>query len=250
MNIREAIDKYDRKTSQYIVAYLDILGASSRMSQNIDSQLVPLNKLHNLYVFVTELTEKSIGIKLFKGIRFKIFSDNIIIAKKLSSDPSERIKGIFSLLNCVSHFQISSVGVSVGWLVRGGITIGDFFIDNTMVWGPALLRAYELENNIAIYPRVVIDHDIISELNSNKEASDYLLLDFDGVTFLNYMCIWHYAGVVVKGGFEKMKMEVKKIYNSYPDKVYQKLYWHMNYVNCELDKKKEKQDKNYRLSLD
>jgi hypothetical protein len=138
----------------------------------------------------------------------------------------------------------------VGWLVRGGITIGELFIDNLMVWGSALLRAYELESHIAIYPRIVIDQFVLPELENNKKVTDYLSSDFDGVTFLNYMHIWHFAGEIVKNGFEKMKYEVIETNGSYPDKIHQKLHWHMNYINCELDKKNELRDNKYRLTLD
>lgn len=249
MNIRQAIDKYDRATSQYIVAYLDVLGVVSRMNTDRGVQMLSLNKLYNLYKSVMELTEKDGGIKNLEGIEFQIFSDNIIISKKLSSTSMDRIQDIKSVLNCVSHFQISSVGSGVGWLVRGGITIGELFIDNTMVWGSALLRAYELENNIAIYPRVAIDASIVSELQKNQETAEYLLLDYDGIYFLNYMSIWHFAGEIVKNGFEKIKDEVRKADGSYTDRIYQKLVWHMNYINCELEKKKERKDKKFRLSI-
>jgi len=33
------------------------------------------------------------------------------------------------------------------------------------------------------------------------------------------------------------------------EKMYQKFCWHMNFINSELDRKNEKQDKNYRLKL-
>jgi len=49
-------------------------------------------------------------------------------------------------------FACSAVGDYVGWLFRGGITIGEFYINDTIVWGLALLRAYELEEKIANYP--------------------------------------------------------------------------------------------------
>lgn len=249
MNIRQAVDKYDRETSPYIVAYLDILGVASRMNKDRKGQALPLNKLYNLYRSVIELTEKDGGIKNLEGIEFQVFSDNIIISKKLSSTPDERIQDIKSVLNCVSHFQTSSVGDCVGWLVRGGITIGELIIDKTMVWGTALLRDYELENNIAIYPRVAIDASIVSELQANPETAEYLLLDFDGIFFLNYMSIWHFAGEIVKNGFEMMKNEARKTDGSFSDRIFQNLVWHMNYINRELDRKKERKDRKYRLSI-
>lgn len=41
------------------------------------------------------------------------------------------------------------------WL-RGGITIGELFIDNAVVWGTSLIEAYAIENNLANYPRVIV----------------------------------------------------------------------------------------------
>lgn len=249
MNIRGAVDSYDRETSTYVVAYLDILGVTSRMQQKIENQIEPLNKLYNLYTHIIELADGEKGIKKYADIKFRIFSDNIIIAKKLSSQKQKRINDIEDLLNCVSNFMCSAVGDSVGWLLRGGITIGDFYINDTIVWGPALLRAYELEDKIANYPRVLIDTNIVSELNYPRNPLDSIALDFDGIHYLNYMSIWHFAGEFVRNGFEIMKDEARKPDGTYSDKIYQKLFWHMEYINRELDKKNERQDKKYRLHI-
>ena len=73
MRIREAVDPYDRKTSSYIVAYMDILGATNRINQSSDSQNAALNTLHNLYTFAMGLAAKD-GIRNYAGIKFKIFS--------------------------------------------------------------------------------------------------------------------------------------------------------------------------------
>ena len=44
-----------------------------------------------------------------------------------------------------------------------------------------------------------------------------------------------------------MQSEVGK---NMDEKTYQKFSWHMNFVNSELDRKNEKQDMKYRLSMD
>lgn len=46
-------------------------------------------------------------------------------------------------------------------LVRGGISCGNFFSDERMIWGNALLRAYKLEDQIAIYPRIIVAPEIV-----------------------------------------------------------------------------------------
>jgi len=45
---------YDRKTDEYIVAYIDLLGVTNKIKSK-DSQLA-MNKLHNLYTFSVKLT--------------------------------------------------------------------------------------------------------------------------------------------------------------------------------------------------
>lgn len=138
MFVNQNADTYDRKTDTYIVAYIDLLGMTNRI-KGADGRLV-MNKLYNLYTFSMKLT-KDIQIEENQDIQFKIFSDNIIIAKKLSAETGQRKRDISSLLMCAGHFQQLTVSDSVGWLLRGGISIGQLFIDDVMVWGDALLKA-------------------------------------------------------------------------------------------------------------
>ena len=243
MKINQAVDLYDRETEKYVVAYLDILGATNRIRENKAAQDASLNLLYNLYKQIQNLASEN-GVKKFADIKFKIFSDNIIIAKKISDNINN---DVLSLLGCVSNFLCSSVGDSVGWLVRGGVTIGDFFIDDMVVWGSALVRAYELEDKIAVYPRVILDDNVVDIIT--KIDADYVRRDTDGQCFLNYMTIWSYAGEFVQAAFEEMKAEAMKKDGTYPDKIRQKLWWHKNYINQALDEKNQKQDREFRLSM-
>ena len=247
MNIRCAVDPYDRKTKQYVVAFLDMLGATNKIRKS-ETQDESLNIIHNLYTNVMELANPETGIKKYEGIRFKIFSDNILIAKEI--DPENSIDSVLILLNCVSNFMCSSVGAGVGWLVRGGITVGDLYIDDTVVWGSALVKAYELENKIAVYPRVIIDKPVLDLLKQSCEGKTFISKDQDGLDFLNYMTIWHFAGQSVKEGFERIKAGACGKDGMIPDSLYPKLYWHMQYINRELNRKNEKKDRKYRLSLE
>lgn len=103
------------------------------------------------------LTEE-VQIEKFKDIKFKIFSNNIIIARKVSEEREQSVKDIRSLLMCVGHFQELAASDSVSWMLRGGITIGKLFIDDI----------------------------IVNEIVSNQHLSDYVQQDFDGLYYLNY----------------------------------------------------------------
>lgn len=233
MFVNQNADAYDRKTDTYIVAYIDLLGMTNRIKGT--DRLHIMNKLYNLYTFSMKLT-KDIQIKENQDIRFKTFSDNIIIAKSLSTEMEQRKRDIRSLLMCAEHFQELTVSDSVGWLLRGGISIGQLFIDDVMVWGDALLKAYYLEDKIANYPRVIIDKNVVNE---------YLRQDFDNLYFLNFLNDCHFCGETLMNGFCIMQ---DKVGNSIDEKTYQKFSWHMNFVNSELDRKNEKKDRKYRLS--
>lgn len=243
MFVNQNADAYDRKTDTYIVAYIDLLGMTNRIKK-ADQQLV-MNKLYNLYSFSVKLT-KEIQIKENQNIRFKIFSDNIIIAKSLSTETEQRKRDIRSMLMCAGRFQELTVSDSVGGLLRGGISLGQLFIDDMMVWGDALLKAYYLEDKIANYPRIIIDKNVVDEIMRDNQLNEYLRQDFDNLYFLNFLNNCHFCGEMLMNGFHIMQKEVG---NSIDEKTYQKFSWHMNFVNSELDRKNERKDRWYRLSM-
>jgi hypothetical protein len=58
MKINERVDNYDRVSSQYIVAFLDILGSAERIKNETNNQKIVLNTLHILYTFSMSLPRK------------------------------------------------------------------------------------------------------------------------------------------------------------------------------------------------
>ena len=68
-----------------------------------------------------------------------------------------------------------------GYLIRGGISEGEFYKDdsNIFVYGKALIEAINLEEKIAIYPRIVVQSSI------KKSNPQYFELATDGVWYLN-----------------------------------------------------------------
>lgn len=143
-------------TKEYIVAFIDILGSSNAIMKDAQKSL---NSVHAVY-------DESVSIyrKLFDGKKFipsvKIFSDNIVIAVPYVKD-----KGLNSFLAVAMMSAIIQVQfLNHRWLTRGGIASGSYFADNIMVWGTALVKAYSLENSLAIYPRIIIDPDLVGEI--------------------------------------------------------------------------------------
>jgi hypothetical protein len=86
-----------------------------------------------------------------------------------------------------------------GILLRGGIAVGDVARSYGQLFGPGVVRAYDLENKVARFPRIVVGEEVLQELNNNSmlwvhdketdtRALDALLRkDFDGEWFVDYL---------------------------------------------------------------
>lgn len=222
---------------EYIVAYIDLLGTKEKMKKG---DLRSKDMIHHLYSWAVNVTPQ-VAVPENADIKFKIFSDNIVIAKKLSKESTQRKKDIRALLMCAGNFQEMAATDTACCMLRGGITIGQLLIDETMVWGQALVDAYKIESTVANYPRIIIADSVAQEIMNHPKLKDYIRTDFDDCYFLNYLANCYYIGKSLEAGFKRMKEEA----NLSDLKVKQKFIWHMKFLNEELKKKKE----NYRLSL-
>jgi hypothetical protein len=78
-----------------------------------------------------------------------------------------------------------------GILLRGGICLGETFIDegNKIIFGPGLVKAYKLESEYAVYPRIVIDRDYLAAIDNlgGKYWPDYVRQGDDGAYFVDYL---------------------------------------------------------------
>lgn len=220
----------NKNITEHIVAYIDVLGTTSRRNADLEESL---NMLHQLYTRTPKIAENNLCLE---NIKMKAFTDNIVVAKELSLDLHESIIDIIDFLHWCSFFQAYSIS-EFNWLIRGGITIGKFFMDDVMALGDrdgTLEKTMKLES-CAIYPRIVIDAETLPKLQRYKKVEPYLILDFDGIHFLNYM-ICELVGKSAKNAFEKMKLEAsQELDGPNKDKIYQKLLWHANYMNRALE---------------
>lgn len=74
----------------------------------------------------------------------------------------------------------------------GGIAIGELFIDDTIVWGKGLIKAYEIENSLAVFPRVIISKEVIKKYDREKKESSLnlnamIVKDKDGLDYINFL---------------------------------------------------------------
>ena len=207
----------DIKLSHYCIAYLDFLGAKQYMKNGDGTFLIDLKSIYNDALnsvdFTNIVTQKDIGIK--------IFSDNILLTVEIKKDDPNRVAKIEKIINLAGN--IYNYALRHGYLIRGGISEGEFYKDdnNIFVYGKALIEAINLEEKIAIYPRIVVQ-------NSVKESNpQYFHQDKDGVWYLDSFI---FTGLY---NYISYKLQLLKMLkqNSKNEKVRQKIMWAISYFN-------------------
>lgn len=171
------------RTTLAVVAFIDVLGSSEAIKTNADESL---NAIHIAYD-ETIIEFKKYHSEYINEPEVNIFSDNIILSSSIIEGKEDC--AIYSIIFFSALLQMN-MWVN-GLLVRGGISCGNFFSDERMIWGNALIRAYALEGQIAIYPRIIVETEIAKIIHSMMQSKKVNLLceDFDGMYFVDPFAI-------------------------------------------------------------
>ena len=154
---------YERR----VVIFYDVLGWRSQITRaGKNPELIgDLRRLILQHV-------RTMRLRTNWNISVSTFSDNVVISQPICPET----------VKLIAHMAIVQIASSMnGFLLRGGITVGDIAHDDEAVFGPGLNRAYELETEIARYPRFVVDIDALPLLGNLGD----LPIEEDGVVFLD-----------------------------------------------------------------
>lgn len=162
-----------------IVAFLDILGFKNRIAEtHVDKSKVggvysvltflgafgdngkndwSVDKILNSLPFVKNTIDDEIKkydiTKITKIVNCTCFSDSIVVS--VPYDNKNIHYRIFSVI--ANLLLIGGRLLQGGVLLRGGVTIGKIIHKtNSVVMGPAMIEAYEMECKEAVYPRVIL----------------------------------------------------------------------------------------------
>ena len=226
--------KDEIQLNDYYILYLDILGYKNHMAQVNDDPETQKEFFDQIKNIVDDCYKKASEKKNGKSyIKVKIFSDNILFAIKVVKEKKQNEKNIERLCSVASRMQEMFLR-RYGILFRGAITKGQLYIDDRFVFGQGIIDAYELENNLALYPRILIDQKLESVpyiLNSQHRIDSDKL--FDDYKFINFLCYYIPSGEyesdrdinVIKAKIENL------IQNTTDTRALQKIKWVKNYLD-------------------
>ena len=234
------MEKYSKQLNQskYVVAFLDFLG-SQKMMQSDEDRDVLLQKMHSIYESTLD-TLKEAPEHNKPELEVRIFSDNIVFAKKVTTPMV--LFDDFQYVSWVSAvFQAQALLKRL--LVRGGISYGLFYCDDVFIYGEALAKAYAMESNRAIYPRVIVDNyffnDTILTGGIRPVKENTFFKDFDGEWCVNFVTPNITSSEEITHTLlRKLRENIVAMYrdNSGDAKLRQKYFWLVNSFNMLLDK--------------
>lgn len=142
-----------------IVAFIDILGFKSLIeeTQQPECTLEKLDNIKSAFDLIHQMLAEHYENDQIEQVKYSTFSDCIVF-----SFPARQTNSLFLALLPLIWLQAELV-----WkhdiLLRGVMTIGDIYHEDKVVFGPALVEAYELETKKAFYPRIILDPKIQTE---------------------------------------------------------------------------------------
>lgn len=189
-----------------VVAFVDILAFREKIKKTVDVNGEPIqlevDSIIEAYESIRDVWDLDLGKhspkmrEIIKKGKTKskiitMFSDCIVISF-LENEESEIF---FTLLEL--KWMIMRL-ISHGFLCRGALAYGKLFHTSKMVFGPALVEAYEIESKAALYPRIILSKEIIDiagrnynkRAHSSKSEMEYvralLKEDTDGMYYIDY----------------------------------------------------------------
>jgi hypothetical protein len=203
------------KSEHLYTALVDVLSYRYRLDRDIQTGNEDFK----------EDLEKALSV--FDGINTSVFgvqaiSDTII----LTCNSHERVDEFFEIIKKVFlSFMERSL------FIRGGIAYSKHFESGRITYSHAVAKAYELESKSSIYPRIVVDENIVRMHQSSGTLSGFLgndsVLVQNGIYFLDILDkdTWDYAYECAKIIYEKDHETILKNENAFL-----KHAWFENYL--------------------
>jgi len=157
-----------------ILAFIDILGfraeviQTGRYSKRVQEILKILQSIQTHGQQMNESTPEC---------EVTVFSDSIVISEPENDD------AYFRVVQRTSHLVTELLFLGIA--CRGGIVKGWLHHSDSIVFGEALVKAYELESKMAVYPRILLEFPVAQQLIPFSTEIPWIRQDIDGMWYVN-----------------------------------------------------------------
>lgn len=187
-----------------IVSYLDILGFRDLISS---SDRTPAPKVRKVLAATRSVAAVPFRVQSENWntqTEIQNFSD-LVLRTSFIDSRRNLVDQLFLDLGLLAGIQFTLVAKH-GIFVRGGVCMGDMFIDTKFVFGPALVKSYELSEKVAVFPRIVVDPELV-DVGSKSRGADFgrvyrpVLFEDNNIHFIDYLGTIYKKHFIVIGTF-------------------------------------------------
>lgn len=172
---------------KHYIAFLDILGFKEMIK---DKTCEDIHK-----ILSTKMKKPLSGV--YKGttsvvdmndIKQQVMSDSICFYIECN-----KRNALAGLIFTCAYFQEELLRLEEPILIRGAIIQGDLYADDRIIFGPGFVRAYQMEEHCAKFPRIIVTKSTLDEALDDTEENirDYIsqtvFCDFDEFYVVDYM---------------------------------------------------------------
>lgn len=161
------------------ILYFDILGYKAYFENKENDIMEFLQKAISIFDDINEEEKRASSVS--KKLRYKTFSDNFIFVVE---DEKQDDTVLCFLIQLAAHLQLNYL-TKYKITVRGDICFGNIYMDERIVFGEGIVKATQLEHE-AIYPRVIIENRIITEICPEAKKNDLIKIDSDEKYYVDY----------------------------------------------------------------
>lgn len=223
------------------VAFIDVLGFKSVVNQATQgsNKIAELEELIGILSSAVPSLDGSVDASVPDDLIPKhiYISDSIILSAPLTAEKMKRYDGLSIIVMRV--IQLTHILLNKGYLIRGGISVGDVWHTESNIVGAAYQDAYAIENQ-AIVPCVKLSSDAREHWSKIEPLENKMCLDYKGCFMVNGLhdsyipdkshgaserAFQTYAGIVNKN-----------IEGQHPECVRYKWWWFKQYLDSEIQR--------------
>lgn len=189
------------KYSKKIIAFIDILGFERLVNDSRNNPEV-IGRIYNTLRQSERIAQSSLKAQLKvlkvdqKNYTSRAFSDTSIICGPYDSHHDLSFITTWIMMYQFLLWREKQI------FIRGAITYGDLYVDEGIIFGPALINAYHLEKDTqkAIWPRVLIDQSLLNKSTPEERKRDFLEFlkqDDENLVYLDYLREWFHQTILI-----------------------------------------------------
>ena len=230
------------------VGFIDILGFKTIMKNESNPDKIK-NLFSNIISLKNEISKMYIAKNIpVNNIKINIMSDSIVLS--IDNTIKNSFLALLQIFQMIINIFLEQEEV---YFARGSIAEGDIYQNDDIVFGPALVDAYLLQEKNANFPRFIVTPKVKQNAIINLEnvykgvVNDFMTIDSEDMFYNVHYLRNRILQLITKKDFEYLynyllriqKVIITKIESETIETVRRKYLWLMNYFDNTISEIKE-----------